>query len=216
MRYVHGDQAVVYFTSKLEKTMRIPRRTALQAMATLPVWAGPSSSSASELESPSTVSGLTERLNPQVQQAREVALGLLNPSEKELERGLRLHAESVVFDAYGFSPRAAMDGDALAAAIEAGASDIELKDLREEMSMTRYVTDPVEQQEYRDAWRASGVTCVFQNAGEEGQDPLRLIKRLARFTFVTDMMGGFVSRASSVPGYRGSQTGRTTLPVFDR
>ena len=152
--------------------------------------------SAESAETPS-VASLTERLTPTMQQAREVALSLLKPSAAELERGLRLHAESIVFDAYGFSPRAAVDGQALAAAIEAGASDLELQDLREEMTMTRYVTDPVEEQEYRTAWRASGVTCVYQNAGEEGQDPLRLLKRLARFTFVTDRLRGFVSKAVS-------------------
>jgi membrane dipeptidase len=147
-------------------------------------------------DEPSSLAGLTQRLNPSIQHAREVALSILKPSAKELERGLRLHAESVVFDAYGFSPRAAVDGDALAKAIEAGASDIELADLREEMSMTRYVWDPVEQQEYRAAWRASGVTCIFQNAGEEGQDPLRLVKRLARFTYATDLLREFVSKAA--------------------
>lgn len=145
---------------------------------------------------PTDVTALTERLNPEIQQAREVALGILRPSSAELERGLRLHAESVVFDSYGFSPRAAVDGDALAAAVEAGASDIEIADLREDMTMTRTVTDPIEEQEYRAAWRASGVTCIFQNAGEEGQDPLRLIKRLARFTYATDLLRGFVSKAA--------------------
>ncbi|WP_164100809.1 dipeptidase [Candidatus Laterigemmans baculatus] len=149
-----------------------------------------------EETAPADVSALTERLNPAIQQAREAALNILKPSPAELERGLRLHAESIVFDSYGFSPRAAVDGDALAAAIEAGASSIEISDLREEMTMTRTVTDPVEEQEYRAAWRASGVTCIFQNAGEEGQDPLRLIKRLARFTYATDMLRGFVSKAA--------------------
>ena len=62
--------------------------------------------------------------------------------------------------------------------------------------MTRYVSDPAEQREYRDAWRSSGVTCIFQNAGEEGQDPLRLIKRLARFTYATDMLQEVVSKAA--------------------
>lgn len=83
-------------------------------------------------------------------------------------------------------PRAAIDGDKLAEAINAGASDIEIKDLREEMGMTRCATDPIEEAEFREAWRVSGVTCIFQNAGEEGQDPMRLLKRLARFTFVTE------------------------------
>ena len=43
------------------------------------------------------------------------------------------------------------------------------------------------------------MTCVFNNAGEEGQDPLRLIKRLARHTYTTDLMRGFVFKAA-VPG----------------
>ncbi|MEZ6130935.1 MAG: membrane dipeptidase [Planctomycetaceae bacterium] len=142
------------------------------------------------------VARLTANLNPSIQHAREVALRILKPSARDLEHGLALHADAVVFDAYGFSPRAAVDGDVLAAAVEAGASAVELKDMREDMSMTRYVSDPVEQKEYLDAWRASGVTCIYQNAGEEGQDPLRLIKRLSHFTFATDMLKQFVSRAA--------------------
>ena len=139
---------------------------------------------------------LTRALNPRITADRQAALKLLKPDARTLERGLRLHAESIVFDGYGFSPRAALDGTQYAAAVTGGASDRELKDLREDMSMTRYVTNPGEQREYRDAWRASGVTCIFQNAGEEGQDPLRLIKRLARFTYATDMLGDVVSKAA--------------------
>ena len=177
------------------------RRTFLQATTALSM-SGVAAAASAPLASAATAGGtdavtdLTGRLNPQIQHARDVALDILKPSAAELERGLQLHAESLVFDAYGFAPRAAVDGVALAEAVDAGASDIELKDLREEMSMTRYVTDPIEEQEYRGAWRASGVTCIFQNAGEEGQDPLRLIKRLARFTFATDVLRGFVSKAA--------------------
>jgi membrane dipeptidase len=169
------------------------RRGFLQSTAALSL-AG--SSLASESGERDPVADLTENLNPRIQSSREAALSILKPSKKELERGLRLHSESLVFDSYGFSPRSAVDGAALAKAVEEGASAVELKDLREEMSMTRCVTDPVEQREYCDAWRASGVTCIFQNAGEEGQDPLRLIKRLARFTFVTDMLPEFVCKAA--------------------
>ena len=139
---------------------------------------------------------LTRALNPRIQADRQAALAILKADARTLERGLRLHAESIIFDGYGFSPRAALDGDAYADAVNRGASNAELKDLREEMSMTRYVSDPAEQREYRDAWRSSGVTCIFQNAGEEGQDPLRLIKRLARFTYATDMLQEVVSKAA--------------------
>ena len=142
-----------------------------------------------------SVSALTQYLNPAMQEARDVALNILKPSARDLQHGLQLHAESVVFDSYGFAPRAAIDGDAMKALIESGGSSAEIKDLREEMSMTRCATDDIEMAEFRAAWRASGVTCIFQNAGEEGQDPMRLIKRLARFTFVTDVLKDFVSKA---------------------
>ena len=45
--------------------------------------------------------------------------------------------------------------------------------------------------------RAAGVTCIFQNTGEEGSDPLRLMKRLARFTYATDVGRATCTRAPS-------------------
>ena len=145
-------------------------------------------------ESPSEADCSWEK-NAIIQQARQAALDILKPSKKDLEHGLKLHADSLVFETYGFSPRAAVDGDAIKQAAEAGASPIELKDMREDMSMTRYATDPAERVEFMEAWEAAGVTCIFQNAGEEGQDPMRLIKRLARFTYGTDMMPDFMPKA---------------------
>ncbi|MCX7887816.1 MAG: dipeptidase [Verrucomicrobiae bacterium] len=133
--------------------------------------------------------------NEKIQKAREVALSILKPSAKDLEHGFELHADSLVVESYGFAPRAAVDGDAFRAAMEAGASEQELSDLREEMTMTRWATDPAERTEFLEAFRAAGVTCIFQNAGEEGNDPLRLIKRLARFTYATDLMRHEVSKA---------------------
>lgn len=108
------------------------------------------------------IEAMTTRLRPSIQNAREVALKILKPTDAELEKGLRIHAESVVFDSYGFAPRAALDGDILAEAMEAGASEIEIQDMRESMTMTRCVSNPEEQQEYRDAWKAAGVTCIFR------------------------------------------------------
>ena len=177
------------------------RRSFLQAstlasMASLASAEGAKVGLATDETESNPVDRLTNNLNPQIQHARDVALSILKPTASELERGLRLHSESIVFDSYGFSPRAAINGEFLTAQIEAGASDQEVEDLQEDMTMTRYVTDAAEQQEYRDAWRASGVTCIFQNAGQECQDPLRLIKRLARFSFATDLMREFVCKAA--------------------
>jgi membrane dipeptidase len=79
--------------------------------------------------------------NPVITRARETGLALLKPSAQQLEHGYRLHAESLVFESYGFAPRAALDGDRFKAVAASGASERELVDLREEMSMTRWATD---------------------------------------------------------------------------
>lgn len=78
--------------------------------------------------------------NEKIRKSREAALAVLKPSAKDLEHGLRLHAESLVFESYGFAPHCAIDGAAFQAAVDAGASDAELVDLREEMTMTRWAT----------------------------------------------------------------------------
>ena len=132
-----------------------------------------------------------------IERDRQAALDLLRPSERDLEHGLELHADALVIESYGFSPRCAPDGAAVAAAIEAGGSEAELQDITEDMRMTRCVTDPAERTEFEAAWEASGVTCILQNAGEEGQDPTRLMKRLARYTYLTDMMREFISKAAT-------------------
>lgn len=135
--------------------------------------------------------------NEVIEKARQAALNILKPSKKDLEHGLELHQQSLVFDGYGFSPRCAIDGERMKKAIAARPSEAELQDLREDMGMTRCVSDPVERKEFEQAWEASGVSCIFQNAGEEGQAPMRLVKRLARFTYLTDMMKDFIIKAAT-------------------
>ncbi len=138
---------------------------------------------------------------------------MLKPSEKDLQHGLELHANSLVVESYGFSPRSAIDGAALREAIDAGASGLEVEDLYTEMLLSRVADDPTQRQEYLDAWSASGVTCVFQNAGEEGNTPLRLLKRLAHFTYLTDALRGHVSRAATARRHRSGQAPEAALPV---
>lgn len=146
--------------------------------------------------------------NAEIEKARQAALNVLKPTASQLQHGLELHANSTVVESYGFSPRSAIDGDALRAAMEQGASEAELQDLREEMMMTRAATNAAEREEYLSAWRASGVTCILQNAGEEGQEPQRLLKRLARFTYTTDMLGERVSRVVNAAGIEAARARR--------
>ncbi len=126
--------------------------------------------------------------NDSIDRPREIALTLLQPTAAQLEHAWELHLGSTVFEAYGFAPRCAVDSARINAAVEAGASSGELSELREEMSMSRNAIDARERKEFLDAFHAAGVTCIFQNAGEEGNDPLRLLKRLANFTKATDLL----------------------------
>jgi membrane dipeptidase len=125
--------------------------------------------------------------HPAIDQAREIAVGLMKPSLAQLERAWELHFQSVVFEAYGFAPRCALEGERYAAAIQGGASQAELVDLREEMGMNGHTRSEREREEFFRAFEAAGVDCIFQNTGEEGNDPMRLIKRLAHFTRATDL-----------------------------
>ncbi len=176
------------------------RRKFIQASSAIPLALAASTATAANAaivpeKEQDPVERLTKNLLPAIEHDRRVALEILKPEKKDLEHGLRLHAESIVFDAYGFAPRSAIDGDELAALIKEKASPLEIKDRREDMMMTRCATDPLERREFQEAWRASGVTCIYQNAGEEGQDPLVLLKRLARYTFLTDTIPEIVSKA---------------------
>lgn len=134
--------------------------------------------------------------NPVILKGRDAALDVLKPKTADLHHGLELHRQSLVFDTYGFAPRAALHRPDLAALADAGASDVELQDLQEEQGMIRAALVAEERAEFDEAMRTSGVTCIFQNAGEEGQDPLQLLKRLARFTFLTDQLRGTLIRAT--------------------
>lgn len=104
-------------------------------------------------------------MNAKIEQCRAVALDLMKPSKRDLDHGLGLHKESLVWDAYGFAPTSAGDPKVFARAIANGAGENEWRQLVEEMAMTRHVNDPVGLAEYKEAWDAAGVTCVFQPPG---------------------------------------------------
>ena len=106
-----------------------------------------------------------------------------------------LHRQAIVIESYGLGLIGPVDPKAIIAAIDAGASDPELDDLSGDMRITGWANDPTLKEEYRQACEVAGVTCTFQNAGEEGVAPLRLMKRLAGHTFLTDQMPDLLRRA---------------------
>ena len=44
-----------------------------------------------------------------IERDKQIGLKILEPSQKDLDRGLELHKESIVFDSYGFSPTSVPD-----------------------------------------------------------------------------------------------------------
>ena len=91
------------------------------------------------------------RINEQIKLDFEKARSILNPSQKQLEHGLELHKNSLVIDAYGFMPRAAYDGALINSAISSKASQLEIQDMQEDMSMSRFVMDKRERDEFENA-----------------------------------------------------------------
>jgi membrane dipeptidase len=136
--------------------------------------------------------------NPAIDKSREVALNVLKPTQAQLEHAWELHFGSLVFESYGFAPRCAVDAEAMNEAVTAGASAAEISDLRESMTMSRNATNERERKEFFEAFQAAGVTCIFQNTGEEGSDPMRLLKRLAHFTKATDLLKPALSKVVTV------------------
>lgn len=128
---------------------------------------------------------------------REVALALLKPSGRDLEYGLALHRESFVAESYSLGLQAPADPEALNQAAKEGASPSECKDLLEEQILLNWTSTAELRDEYERAWRASGVSCTFVNAGEESNNPLRVLKRLARYTRLTDTLPDLLSRGTS-------------------
>jgi hypothetical protein len=64
------------------------------------------------------------QLTAQMKRDYERALSILKPTKVQLERGLELHRNSLIFDTYGFMPRAAVDGAAIAKVVRSKTDEI--------------------------------------------------------------------------------------------
>lgn len=117
---------------------------------------------------------------------RNIALQMLNPSKKDLEHGLELHKNSIVFDAYAFMPLAGGCSARQQELINGGASRDEITFAEEMHHMFEGFKDPEMRKLLAEAWEMSGVDCIFQNCGEESNDVERLLKRLGNYTRTLD------------------------------
>ena len=72
----------------------------------------------------------------------------------------------------------------------------EFKDCLEQYMQTDFLQQNDMSEAYHMTWEAAGVNCIFQSAGEEGNFIEVLLKRLARFTFLTDKYRDLYERVS--------------------
>jgi membrane dipeptidase len=128
-----------------------------------------------------------------IEAAHQAALNVLKPSKKDLQHGLALHKEIVVVETYGFAPYCAPNPKTINRMMDEGASDAELDTAIEEMRVTRCVYDRRERDEFQAAWRASGITGLFQNAGGGPGVPVTM----AHYCHVVDSMPDFLVRATT-------------------
>lgn len=135
-------------------------------------------------------------MNDTVRRARETALDILKPSQRDLDHGLSLHAESLVAESYSLGLHAPMDVEKINALTEDGASNDEFQDAVEDGAMTGWAFSPELRREYLEAWDTAGISCMFLNAGEEGNDIPQMLKRLARYIYLTDAMPETLARAA--------------------
>jgi len=136
-------------------------------------------------------------LYPKINHCRESALKLLNPTDAQLEHGLRLHADSIVCDTFGFAPNCALNFEVLNTIAAQGAGVREIATLQQDQRNLRCINDRAQRREHAAAWEASGVTCVFQQAGDIEQPANRAIDHLGRFVYLTSVLNDIYTSAWS-------------------
>jgi membrane dipeptidase len=138
-------------------------------------------------------------MNQYVKKARDNALAVLKPDQAQLERGLALHQDSVVCDAYGFSPYClpANVVDVVREAIDAGATQAEVSQRLLNLQITGKVKDAAALAEFIEVFDDAGVTCIVQNAGE-GRNLFESLERMAMFTHICDELPHVVTKAVKV------------------
>lgn len=136
-------------------------------------------------------------MNDKIESARAVALSILKPSPRDLEHGLALHADALVVEAYSLGIHAPIDPEGINNIIKRNGTAEEVSDLLTEMKVLGWARSLDRQQEFREIWEASGVDAVFQNAGEEGNNPVRLLKRFSNYSYLIEAMPDYLGKVTT-------------------
>ncbi len=133
-------------------------------------------------------------MNEKIKNARDIALDILKPSARDLEHGMELHTDALVVEPYCLGLRAGFDPAPVNDIIERNGTNEEVVSRYSELSVLGWARTAEWRQEYREAWEASGVDAVFQNAGEEGNDPVRMLERFSNYCYLTEVMPEFLRK----------------------
>ena len=130
------------------------------------------------------------------EEIRHLGLAVLRPSARELEYGLELHKRLMVFDAYGFIPLGGYKlTERLKGLIEKNASRDEIFWELEKMCMGDAFDDQQIVSRFKEAVELSGVNCLFQNSGVEGNNGMEMLKRLGLYNNLADRFPEILERA---------------------
>ena len=152
-----------------------------------------------------------------IKNACDKAISLLQPSQADLDRGMALHRDAIVVDAYGFTAYSTPENmvSEVESAFQAGATHLDLRRLIQSLSITGVVNDDNARAEFIEAIEAAGVTCVVQNAGE-GRNVFESLERMSVFTYVCDELPHLVCKAVKAEDIRrAKKDGRHCLRVFE-
>ncbi len=135
-------------------------------------------------------------VNEWIEKAWNNARSVLQPTDAQLEHGLALHRDSIVCDAYGFSPYSHPTNmvDVVRKAIDAGATQADVQQRLLNLRVTGKVKDAAALADFTEVFDHSGVTCIVQNAGE-GRNIFESLERMALFTYVCDELPHVVRKA---------------------
>ncbi len=130
-----------------------------------------------------------------IAEGRRAGLDVLQPTASELERGLALHEEALVAESYCLGMAAPFDPKPLSQIVDRKGTVDEFVARASELSVLGWVRTPELREDYRMAWNAAGVDLTFQNAGEEGNDPVRLLYRFSNYSRLIERMPDFLCKA---------------------
>jgi len=130
------------------------------------------------------------------EEMRNLGLAVLRPSARDLEYGLELHKRLTVFDAYGFIPLGGCKlTERLKTLVEQNASRDEIFWELEKMCMGDAFDNQQIVSRFKEAVELSGVNCLCQNSGVEGNNGMEMLKRLGLYNKLADRFPGMLERA---------------------